>query len=81
MISSTALPKVMFIRAPIVSPISLATLWVAWLNSPASGIIAIAFIANTMLLFTPAAWTAMPTGTKTKSVLSQLDSNISLQAS
>ena len=54
-ISSTALPKVMFMRAPTVSPKSLATLSVAWLSSPARGIMAIAFIAKTIVLFTPAA--------------------------
>ena len=79
MISSTALPKVTFMRAPIVSPSSLATLSVAWLSNPASGTIAIAFIANTMVGFTPAAFTAIPTGTNIRRILSEVDSNISLQ--
>lgn len=80
MMSSTALPKVMFIRAPIVSPSSLATLSVAWLSSPARGMMAIAFIAKTIVLFTPAACTAMPTGTNPKRRLIQLENKISLQA-
>ena len=77
MMSSTALPNVTFISAPTVSPILLATLSVAWLNSPARGMMAMAFIANTIVGFTPAKLTAIPTGTKTKRRLSQLESKIS----
>ena len=77
MMSSTALPNVTFMSAPTVSPILLATLSVAWLSIPARGMIAIAFIANTVVGLTPAALTAMPTGTKTKRTLSQLESRIS----
>ena len=47
MINSTALPNVTFIKAPMVSPRRQATLSVAWLRRPASGIMAIAFIAKT----------------------------------
>jgi hypothetical protein len=54
MMSSTALPKVTFINAPTVSPMRLATLSVAWLRSPANGMIAIAFIAKMMLAGMPA---------------------------
>lgn len=48
MISSTAFPKVTFIRAATVSPQRPAMLSVAWLRRPATGIIAIAFMAKTM---------------------------------
>ena len=40
-----------------------------------------AFMAKTMVLFTPATCTAMPTGTNTKSMLSHVENRISLQAS
>ena len=40
--------------------------------------IAMAFIANTIVGLTPAKLTAIPTGTKTKSIFMILDSNISL---
>lgn len=76
--SSTAFPNVTFMRDPIVSPMSLATLSVAYASSPASGIMAIAFIANTIFPFTPAKWTATPTGTKIKRTLSQVENSISL---
>ena len=46
MMSSTALPNVTFIKAPTVSPRLLATLSVAWLRRPASGMMAMAFMAN-----------------------------------
>ena len=78
MISSTALPNVTFINAPTVSPKSLAILWVAWLNKPAKGTIAIAFMANTTLGFILATCRAMPTGTNIKRTLSQLESKICL---
>lgn len=69
MINSTAFPNVTFIRAPIVSPIRTATLSVAWLNRPARGMIAMAFMAKTMPADAPANLTAMPTGTKTSKTL------------
>ena len=68
-ISSTALPKVTFISAPMVSPILLATLSVAWLRRPARGMIAIAFMPKTMPGFRLAALAAIPTGTTTKRIL------------
>lgn len=48
-INSTAFPKVTFVNAPIVSPMRLATHSVAWLNKPAKGTIATAFIAKMMV--------------------------------
>jgi len=69
MISSTALPNVTFISAPIVSPILFATLSVAWLRSPANGMIAIAFIPNMIPGLRLAALDAMPIGTKTSNRL------------
>lgn len=78
MISSTAFPKVTFMRAPIVSPSRLATLSVAWLRRPARGMIAIAFIAKTMPADAPLKLTAMPTGTKTSRILKILEKRISL---
>jgi len=47
MMSSTAFPNVTFISAATVSPHLLATLSVAWLRSPASGTMAIAFRPKT----------------------------------
>ncbi len=78
MINSTAFPNVTFISAPIVSPILFATLSVAWLRRPASGMIAIAFIENMMTGLTPAASTAIPTGTKTSRRLIQLENKMLL---
>ena len=65
MISSTAFPKVTFIRAATVSPQRPAMLSVAWLRSPATGIIAIAFMAKTM-----------PAGTDAKSARKKRISNL-----
>ena len=72
MINSTALPKVTLISAPIVSPRRLATHSVAWLNNPAKGMIATAFMPKMMAGFNPTASTAIPTGTKTSRTLTQL---------
>ena len=71
-INSTALPKETLISAPIVSPRRLATHSVAWLNNPAKGMIATAFMAKMMAGFNPTASTAIPTGTKTSRTLTQL---------
>lgn len=81
MISSTALPKVTFKRAPILSPSLLATLSVANPKSEARGMMATQLMANTtvglMELSSPArsriAPRAIPTGTKTNRTLIQLD--------
>ena len=86
MISSTALPKVTFINAPMVSPILPATLSVANDRSAASGIMAIAFMAKTtvgltigfLVLTLPMIPKARPTGTKTSSQLTQLEKMILL---
>jgi hypothetical protein len=72
MINSTALPKETLRRAPRVSPSLLATLSVAKDNSPASGTIATAFIANTITGPRLAALAAMPIGTKMSKRLNQL---------
>lgn len=73
MISSTALPNETFNRAPKVSPRRLATLSVAWLNSPARGMMAMAFMAKMSEgLFGAANFTAMPMGTKNSRMLTQL---------
>lgn len=71
MINSTALPKLTFSKAPNVSPSLCATLSVAKASIPAKGIIAMAFIAKMIVGFTPAKLTAMPTGTKIRSTLTQ----------
>ena len=79
MISSTALPNVTLSSAPIVSPSLIATLSVANDNKEASGMMAIALIANTTVGLTgaasPLALTraprTMPTGTKTNRTLIQ----------
>lgn len=47
-ISSTEFPNVTLINAPNASPISLATLSVAWARSPASGMTATQFSPNTI---------------------------------
>jgi hypothetical protein len=74
MISSTALPNVTFMSAPIASPICAATLSVAKLSRPASGTMATAFMLNaTGPLRLSICATAMPTGTKISSTLIQLD--------
>lgn len=69
MMSSTALPKVTFISAPIVSPILLATLSVAWLSRPAKGMIAMAFMPKMIPGLRLTALATIPTGTKTNKTL------------
>ena len=81
MISSTAFPKVTFISAPMVSPILFATLSVAWLRRPARGMIAMAFIPNTIPGERLAAFAAMPIGTKTSNTLIMLESMMDLAVS
>lgn len=70
--SSTALPKETFRSAPSVSPSFVATASVAWASMPASGMMAMAFMAKIISGLRPAAWTAMPMGTKINSKLTQL---------
>ena len=72
MISSTAFPKLTFIRAPNVGPSRCATLSVAKVKRPARGMIATALRAKTTLGLIPAKCTAMPTGTKINKTFPQL---------
>ena len=67
-----------FSKAPIVSPNRLATLSVAWLNNPANGIIATAFIAKMISALRWAKLAAIPMGTKIKSTLMGLYKRASL---
>jgi len=86
MMSSTALPKVTFNKAPIVSPSFAATLSVAKHSRYARGMIAIAFMAKTTfgLMGLASAFTlvmipkVIPMGTKIRSQLIQLEEMIRL---
>lgn len=70
MMSSTALPKVMFIRAPTAGPRLAAMVSVAMLRSPASGMIAMAFMVNMTGPFMDGMFpSTMPTGTKSRRTL------------
>ena len=72
MISSTALPKVTFINAPMASPKPAATVSVAFPSKPASGTMAMAFMANTTPAGACAKCTAIPAGTNTNNTFAQL---------
>ena len=86
MMSSTAFPKVTFNRAPMVSPISAATHSVAYPSIHAKGIMATAFSENTTVgeigpsspVDRCTAPRAIPTGTKSRNQLTQLDNMMSL---
>ncbi len=71
MINSTALPNVTFSNAPNESPSLRATVSVAKLSSPASGMMATAFVAKMAAGGMPGIWAmAIPMGTKTSRRLS-----------
>jgi hypothetical protein len=71
MTNSTRFPKVIFKNAPNPVPRFWATHSVEYVSSPVSGMIAIAFSANTKVsFFNPARWAEIPNGTKMKRIFS-----------
>jgi hypothetical protein len=76
MTTSIRLPKVIFMSAPTVSPISLAMVSVAYVNNPDNGMIAIALDVKTIEGFALDRYVAIPIGTKMSRRFPQLENAI-----